>query len=453
MRSALVRLAAGAPARVFPLVGQDAPGAVEELRLCDDLLFVDSPRSANILLVAGLLPETLHEPARHIHDQMSRPRRTLWWARDPGTVTGVAPFPRATPVRATEDVVSALQLAQRELLTGRKTSSETALLPDIAPAPWRDVGPYGQGGTGMTGGVPYGRPLTGRAADRDGMELDQLTVRVGPFFPPFPTGLVLDVRLQGDVVQDVTVGTNPFVVADEKTSPALARDDPESIFRVALTHPVSIAELEVARARHHLCWLAHALRIQGLPALGLRALAVARSATPSALLGEIIALGRLLERTRLFAWATSNVGVLESEHVARQGLGPVVRAAGLPEDARCGDPAYRALGFEPIVHSGGDACARWRQRLAEAAQSLELAARAGDGVTDGAGRVEGPRGLLSRDAAPEAALLALVPKLLRGAEWGDAVTTVVSLDLDLRAAAVGAVARAVSTSPVLEAGG
>ena len=450
MRSVLARLAAGAPARVFPLVGLNAPGEVEELRLCDDLLFVDSPRSANILLVAGSLPESLHEPALHIHDQMSRPRRTLWWARGPETVAGRAPFPEATSVRAHEDLIAELQLAQRELLTGLKTPDEAALLPDIAPAPWRGVGPYGQGGTGMTGGVPYGRPLTGRAADRDGMELDQLTVRVGPFFPPFPTGLVLEVKLQGDVVQDVTVGTNPFVVPDDGAPPATAHDDPERIFRVALTNPVPVAELELARARHHLRWLAHALRVQGLPALGLRALAAARSASP-ALLGETIALGRFLERTRLFAWATSNVGVLESDEVACRGLGPVARAAGLPEDARGGDPAYRALGFEPIVHRGSDARARWRQRLAEALQSLGLAARAGNRMTDGAGRVEGPRGLLASEAAPDATLLALVPKLLRGADWSDAVTTVVSLDLDLRAAAAGPAARAASTRVAREA--
>ena len=70
----------------------------------------------------------------------------------------------------------------------RRLASSPDALPDLDPAPWRGVGPFGQGGTGMTGGVPYGRPLAGRADDRDGLKLDQLLVRVGPFLPPFPPG-------------------------------------------------------------------------------------------------------------------------------------------------------------------------------------------------------------------------------------------------------------------------
>lgn len=51
------------------------------------------------------------------------------------------------------------------------------------------------------GGHPYGRPLAGRAPGRDGLEFDQLPLRVGPFFPHFPPGLVLHVELQGDAIQ------------------------------------------------------------------------------------------------------------------------------------------------------------------------------------------------------------------------------------------------------------
>ena len=51
------------------------------------------------------------------------------------------------------------------------------------------------------------------------------------------------------------------------------------------------------------------------------------------------------------------------------------------------------------------------------------------------GRVETPRGRLEQGSAASARLLDLVPQLLREVEWGDAVATVVSLDIDLDEAA------------------
>jgi hypothetical protein len=113
------------------------------------------------------------------------------------------------------------------------------------------------------------------------------------------------------------------------------------------------------------------------------------------------------------------------------GLGPTARAAGVPEDVRSHDAAYRALGFEPILDSAGDVGARWRVRFAEAVQSLRLSERAGDHVVEPAGRVESPRGRLEHGSAPTARLMYSLPGLLEGLEWGDAVATIVSLDLDL----------------------
>src|SRR3546814_12868181 len=89
-----------------------------------------------------------------------------------------------------------------ELIIGGRPS-EPAALTDVEPAVWRGVGPYGQGGTGMTGGVPYGRPLPGWAEDRDGLKHDQLQLRLGPAYPGLPPGLVLDLPLQGDIPQAV----------------------------------------------------------------------------------------------------------------------------------------------------------------------------------------------------------------------------------------------------------
>ncbi|MDP8954464.1 MAG: hypothetical protein M3N37_06020 [Actinomycetota bacterium] len=117
--------------------------------------------------------------------------------------------------------------------------------------------------------------------------------------------------------------------------------------------------------------------------------------------------------------------------------GPVARAGGVAIDARTDDPAYACLDFEPVVHHGGDARARLRQRVAEAAQALALAERAGDALRSPGPPVEGPRGPLAPGRTmPSSSLIDLLPTLLDGQEWGDAVTTVASLDLDLEEAAV-----------------
>jgi hypothetical protein len=83
-----------------------------------------------------------------------------------------------------------------------------------------------------------------------------------------------------------------------------------------------------------------------------------------------------------------------------------------------------------VTHPGGAALARWRQRVAEAEQSLRLAAAAGDATVGPLDVVEGPSGPFGPGP-----LLDLLPDLLVGMEWGDLVTTVVSLDLDLEEAA------------------
>lgn len=295
----------------------------------------------------------------------------------------------------------------------------------------------------MTGGVPYGRAMTGRAPDRDGLELDQLPLRVGPFFAPFPPGLVLDVKLQGDVLQDVAVPGNAFA---RPHAPAHVSPGVTGSPSAGGGTPVLIAELERARARHHLCWMAHALHVQGLDALARRALALAvggADVAPVRLRADLSALLRLLERSGVLGWATAGVGLIEAAKIAGRGVGPVARAAGLVEDARLDDPAYLALGFEPVVqaHEGrsrtaGDARDRWRQRLAETMQSLTLVERAGAAMAGAGGApIEAPRGRVVPGRPSSAVLLTLLPELLRGQEWGDAVTTIVSLDIDVREAA------------------
>jgi len=424
----LARLAAGAPVPVFPVAGAGARDAVQDLRLQSELSLLDSPRAANVLLVAGTIPEELWDALARVHDMISRPRCTIFWTLGDPELRPPPVLPEALVVDA--DVAGAIVTAHRELLMGKRPS-DPPVLPDEDPAQWRGVGPYGQGGTGMTGGTPYGRPMAELGPDRDGLQLDVLPLRVGPFFPRFPAGFSLDLKLAGDVVVEAVPGPTPYAGASVPPRPGL------SPFVRALSEPVSIVELEMARAREHLRWLADALMAHELRTLGVRVLRLAANVQPGD--GPAVRrLGRVLALTQVLTWSTKGVGRFTGEKVAGLGLGPVSRAAGIAEDLRTDDPGYRGLGFEPVVQQGGDASARWRQRLEETVQSLDLAGRANGTRTEPADRVESPRGRLEASSTPAARLLPLLADLLQGLEWGDAVTTLVSLDLDLEEeAAVG----------------
>ncbi len=418
MRSALARLAAGAPTRVFVVAAQGGRAPARRLAIDERIEVVGSPRAATVLILVGRVPPALRAAVLQIHDQLAGPRATVLWGVDP-----FAPLPDAVLVAPAEDPVPAI-VARRP--------GGPYVLADDDPNPWRSVGPYGQGGKGMTGGTPYGRPMAGRAEDRDGLQLDQLPVTVGPFFPALPPGLVLRVKLQGDVVQESTVGDNPF-----GAGPAAPPAGDLAAFERALVEPVLISELELARARHHLWWLGDALRLQGLAALGERSWRLAAALG----LKDGPATERLftaLRRSQVLRWSVGGGGVVDPSVTVDQGLGPVERAAGRQVDARLLDPAYGALEFEPVCQrqGAGDNAARWRQRMAEVAQSLDLASRAGQARTTTVGVVESPRGPISAGSrTPSHALLGLVPALVRGLEWGDLAAAMASLDVDMEEAA------------------
>jgi hypothetical protein len=432
LRRRLAHLAGGADVPVFMVVGAGGRALADEAHLLPGVRVVDSPRAANVLLVVGRVPPSVLRPLSSVHDQLPTPRATVWWplGADDTALSSTMPGVTVGPSGDGEHLRSVFA----ELLSGARRS-DPPVLPDEEPAEWRGVGPYGQGGTGMTGGVPYGRPLAARAPDPDGLELDQLPLHVGPLFPPFPPGLVLHVELQGDVVRNVTVGENPF--ADGVEGEGAAPLD-TALFVEAMTSARPVADLEMARARHHLRWAGRTLRLLGLESHGLHLLALSRSVT-SADRPALDTIAKRVGRSRSVAWATRGVGVLDPDDVTE---GPVARAGGLAVDARLEDPAYQDLGFSPVVHPGSDARARLCQRLAEAVQALELAGAAGSRLRRPGLPLEGPRGpLRAGEALPSAALLGVLPQLLAAQEWGDAMTAVASLDLDLEEAAVGQPAR------------
>lgn len=196
----LSRLAARAEAPVYPAIGPGMLPAVERLFLGAGLRRAATPRDAAILLVAGEVPERALEAVARLHDQIPPPRATYDWD-------------------GRGDPAPALTELWRALVAGRE--GEADHLPDEPPEEWRGVGPHGQGGKGMMGGVPYGRPMAMTGEDvRDGLQLDRYTARIGPFAPMLPPGLVLEVTLQGDVIVAADIAAPPFEQPPQASRPA-----------------------------------------------------------------------------------------------------------------------------------------------------------------------------------------------------------------------------------------
>lgn len=407
----LRQLATHSPPSVFIALGARAEGVRETLALSTGIELVDSPRHADVLLVAGEVPIGWRDDLRRVHDQLPAPFASVWFRAEP-----FEELLSATRVDDPEALPQALFGVHRELLLGRRGSSPR-LLPDVPPNPWEGLGDDGHGGEGMMGGNPYGRPMAMNMQDdlRDGLTLDTLTFRLGPFHPALPPGMQAEIELQGDLVQSWTTQCEPFP----------ATIDP--LFHVARERPVPIAALELARVRHHLYRLHDGLNLAGWPALAIKVLRLAGNLSEEP---DLQGLWRRLERGGFFQLTQPEPGQgrLDAEQ-ARQVGGPGARAAGLAEDLRSQDAHYRRLRFVPVSQEAGDTRARWRQLIDEIEQSLSLARQATrrDLSTAEVGIVETPLGPWSEQTPGDASTV--LEGVLPGLEWGEALATLASLEL------------------------
>ena len=318
----------------------------------------------------------------------------------------------------------------------------------------------------------------------DGLPMEWIEAPFGPLFPGLPGGLALTLTLDGDTVARAKLAHGIVVRSPDHSWPGLAADLPDRLAALDPLSPVayrllavraleSVAgtipddttalgrtgALERERAASHLNWLAGLGYLLGDVQLAQAAtalqLAVLRAPHASALVGlrpRAASLARLVRRQPLLARRLRGVGCLTAQ-VAATLRGPTARAMGIGRDLRADDPAYRALGFAPVLHQGGDALARLELRLAEIEQSLDLVAAAGtigpvESVVDmpaegdGTASIETPRGgatlrLSARGGdvhrvvldTPSAAHADLVPAVAAGRELADALVAVASLDL------------------------
>ena len=282
--AALRRWAAAAPVPVFVARGGGAGLLPVELAADPRLRLVASPRHATVLVAAGRFPGSLGVALDRVHDQLPASRGTLWWTADVDAARPAAL--RDASVVNEADPVGPVVALHHDLCLDR-VPSDAAVLADDPPNRFEGQGDHGQGGEGMMGGVPWGRPMAMTGDDRDGLALDRLPVVLGPFLPGFPNGLRVHAVLQGDVVQEATLE-----VLDLGSGPRLDQLDPAA-----------------GGAQHDLRWLAEALRLAGLGALAVRAARLARAGPDP---GSQAALARLVRRSGLLA-AWSGVGVLDGE--------------------------------------------------------------------------------------------------------------------------------------------
>jgi hypothetical protein len=228
-----------------------------------------------VLVVAGDVPDDGYAPLARVHDQVPQPRRVVWW-RPHGATAPESFLPGATIVDDVGSIAPAVAAHRR---------GADDLLADVPPSPWRGLGEHGQGGEGMMGGVPFGRPMAMTADDRDGLALDPLSFSAGPYLPWWPALVALDATVQGDVVQAAALRRIGDAGGRRHTAPT-AR----------------------ARARRHLVWLSEFLHVLGLHALARRSLRLASSEATTA--RHVRRLQRLLVGTGALRLATRGVGVV-----------------------------------------------------------------------------------------------------------------------------------------------
>ncbi len=278
----LRRVAATAPVPVSVALGHGADAVLAELRADARVDVTASPRHATVLVVAGHVPEAAVAALGRVHDQVPAPRATVVVDGDPARLD----LPAATATTRAA-LVDELVRVHAAVVTGQRHDSPVG--PADNPVDWQGIGPHGQGGEGMMGGVPWGRPMAmPPTAGRDGLALDRLALVVGPFLAVLPPMLEVEVGLQGDVLEDVELRTVP--------------PDPH-----APTPPPTAVDSGLVA-------LAELLALVGLGALATTAARLAR--TPDRRVEDVAALRHRLDRPWGLRLGTDDLGRLDLPGVA-----------------------------------------------------------------------------------------------------------------------------------------
>ena len=197
LTSWLSGLAAGRPhLLVVEVPGQAAlRRTVERLVRERGWVLATGPADADVLVVCGVPSGELGEAVAAAWDAMTVPRARVELRRD----LDCGPL----LVQAVERLAD--RAAQRADGMARAAAAEAG--PPTTGMAEMDHAAMGHDMGGMGMELPGGLGMADRAPDRDGLRLDVLHLRLGPLLGSWPAGLIVDVVLQGDVVQAATCST------------------------------------------------------------------------------------------------------------------------------------------------------------------------------------------------------------------------------------------------------
>lgn len=147
-----------------------------------------SPADADVLALCRPAGSSLHEvveaAAEHLWSSMGSPRARI-------------------EISHQAEIEGALDGARDALLDAAAEAAVPSNREEKADHGHTDHGDMDHGDTDM---APHGIPLAeGSEEDRDGLEMDELHVPLGPVLPHWPASLVLHATLHGDVLAAVTV--------------------------------------------------------------------------------------------------------------------------------------------------------------------------------------------------------------------------------------------------------
>lgn len=345
VRAAVARLAAGS-AHVLVV---EAPGAweiraaVERAALDLGWSFALSPADADVLAVCGEPGPRLADAVEQVWHQMPGPRVRLGVVRRDGAAS------------ALECAETALLETARHRADASSRPSAPALLAerdahDTQPHGMDDGGghedmDHGHGHEDMDHGdmemAPGGIPLADGARDRDGLQMDVLTVPLGPVLPYWPAGLVVRCSVQGDVI---TQASAEFLDANTR----IGDDAP----RHAAQHLDNVVALLALAGWGSAAEEARAIRDA---VLGEEASPATRQ--------RFVRLHRRVRRSRLLRWSIRGIGNLNADDVERGGhspdlignahdrlLGMLDRAmTGLAAEHRAEEPPSAPVALEDIA--------------------------------------------------------------------------------------------------------
>ncbi|MFG2472912.1 hypothetical protein ACGFXB_47060 [Streptomyces canus] len=251
-------------------------------------------------------------------------------------------------------------------------------------------------------GEVAGLPMAERGDDRDELRLNQLHVPIGPGLADWPTGFILRLTLQGDVVQGVEVDHLPVPSGHRPPfwdEPWMRASQGEEITRGSAARRRSAAHLDsVGRLLAVVGWDDAAARCRRLRD------DLLSGASRERISGDLRGALRRVERSRTLRWSIAGLGELSSSRA---------RAAGVTG---------------PALAADGDAYDRLLMWLGEIGRGIEELDDERPLTPD---ELTGPRGRLDGAQPPSRALLDVLPELLTGAEFACARIIVASLDPDI----------------------